>query len=93
MNEIGNNFLLAGDTFMPEMDLRQPWFTYSACGPFVKTKEKMWKHLKKQEFQNELDKASFKNDMVYGDFTDLKRRTACDKILSDKAFNIAKIPK
>ena len=31
--------------------------------------------------------------MVYGDFTDLKRRTACDKILSDKAFNIAKIPK
>ena len=31
--------------------------------------------------------------MVYGDFKDLKRRTASDKILRDKAFNIAKNPK
>ena len=31
--------------------------------------------------------------MAYGDFKDLKRRTACDKILRDKAFNIAKNPK
>ena len=28
-------FLLGGDTFMPEMHLRQPRFTYSACGPFI----------------------------------------------------------
>ena len=31
--------------------------------------------------------------MAYGDFKDIKRRTACDKILRDKAFNIAKNPK
>ena len=39
MNEIVNKFLLAGDKFMPEMHLRQPGFTYSACGPFTKNKD------------------------------------------------------
>ena len=39
MNEIVNKFLLAGDKFMPETHLRQPGFTYSACGPFTKNKE------------------------------------------------------
>ena len=32
MNEIVNNVLLAGDKFMPEIHLKQPGFTYSACG-------------------------------------------------------------
>ena len=36
VNEIVNNFLLVADTFMPEMHLKQPGFTYSACGPFTK---------------------------------------------------------
>ena len=36
MNEAINKFLLAGDKFMPEMDLRQTGFTYSTCGPFTK---------------------------------------------------------
>ena len=40
MNEIINKSLLAGDKFMPEMHLRQPSFTYSACGTFTKTKNK-----------------------------------------------------
>ena len=31
--------------------------------------------------------------MTYGDFKDLTRRTASDKILRDKALNIAKNPK
>ena len=31
--------------------------------------------------------------MAYGDFKELTRRTASDKILRDKAFNIAKNPK
>ena len=31
--------------------------------------------------------------MAYGDFKDLARRTASDKVLRDKAFNIAKSPK
>ena len=38
MNEIVNKFLLAGDKCMPEMHLKQPGFTYSACGPFTKNK-------------------------------------------------------
>ena len=38
MNEIINKLLLAGDKFMPEMHLKQPGFTYSACGPFTKNK-------------------------------------------------------
>ena len=45
MNEIVNNFLLARDKFMPEMHLRQPGFTYSACGPFTK-KQKGIKNVK-----------------------------------------------
>ena len=36
-----NKLLLAGDRFMPEMHLRPPGFTYSACGPFTKNKERM----------------------------------------------------
>ena len=40
MNEIVNKFLLAGDKFLPEMHFRRPAFTYSACGPFTKNKER-----------------------------------------------------
>ena len=39
MNEIVNEFLITGYTFLPEMHLRQPGFTYSSCGPFTKNKE------------------------------------------------------
>ena len=49
MNEIVNKFLLAGDKFLPEMHLKQPGFTYSACGPFAENKE--FKNLKNQEIQ------------------------------------------
>ena len=41
MNEIVNNFLIAEDTFTPEMHLKQPTFTYSACGLFTKNKERI----------------------------------------------------
>ena len=44
-------------------------------------------------YKNELDKACFQQDMAYGDFKDLKRRTAANEVLRDKAFNIAKNPK
>ena len=43
MNEIVNNFLLAGDKFISEMHLRQHGFTYSACKPFTKNKERIKK--------------------------------------------------
>ena len=50
MNDTVNKFLLAGDKFVPEMHLKQPGFTYSACGPFTKNKERIQK-LKKQGIQ------------------------------------------
>ena len=94
MNEIVNKFLLAGDKFMPEMHLKQPGFIYSACGLFTKNKERIQKFKETEDksyiYKNELDKACFQHDMAYGDFKDLKRRTASDKIFSDKAFNTAK---
>ena len=43
MNDIVNRFLLVSDKFMPEMHLKQPGFTYSAFGPFVKNKERIKK--------------------------------------------------
>ena len=97
MNDIINKFLLAGDKFMPEMHLRQPGFTYSACGPFTKNKERIQKFKQAGDsryiYKNELDKACFQHDMAYGDFKDLAKRTAADKVLKNKAFNIAKDPK
>ena len=97
MNKIINKFLLTGDKFMTEMHLRQLEFTYSACGPFTKNKERIQKFKETGDtsyiYKNDLDKASLEHDMTYGDFKDLPRRTASDKILRDKAFNIAKNPK
>ena len=43
MNEIVNKFLFAGDKFMPELHLKQPVFTYSACGLFIKSRERIRK--------------------------------------------------
>ena len=94
MNEIVNKFSLAGDKFMPEMHLKQPGFTCSACGPFSKNKEKIQKFKQTRDtsqiYKNELDKDCFQHDMAYGDFKDLTRRTASDNVLRDKTFNIAK---
>ena len=94
MNEIVNKYLFAGDKFMPEMHLKQPGFTYRSCGPFSKNKERIKKFKGTGDtnyiYKNELDKACFQHNMVYGDFKDLKRITFSDKILRDKAFNIAK---
>ena len=69
-----NKFLLAGDKFMPQMQLKQPGFTYSACVPFTKNKERIQKlSLKKTGdtsyiYKNELDRACFQHDMAYGNF-------------------------
>ena len=97
MNDLINKFLLAGDKFMSEMHLRQPQFTYSARGPFTENKERIQKFKETGDsryiYRNELDKACYQHDMANRDFKDLTRRTAADKILRDKAFNIAKDPK
>ena len=92
MNQIVNKLLLVGDKFMPEMYLRQPGFTYSACGPFTKNK-RIEKFIQNGNtdfiYKNELDKACFQHDMVYGKLKDLAKITQSDKVLRDKAFKIA----
>ena len=97
MNVIINKFLLTGDKFMPEMHLREPGFTYSACGPSTKHKERINKFMNTGDtrfiYRNDLDKACFQHDSAYSDSKDLVKRTQSDKVLRDKAFNIAKNPK
>ena len=96
MNEIINKFLLAGDKLMPEMHLRQPRFTYSACVPFTKHKERIKKFKQTGDtryvYRNELDKACFQHDSAYADNEDLLNRTRADKVLRDKAHDIASNP-
>ena len=97
MNNILNKFLLAGDKFMPEMHLQQPRFTYSACGPFTRHKERIKKFEETGDtryiYRNQLDKACFQHDAAYADHKDLLNRTRSDKILRDKAYAIASNPK
>ena len=82
MNKTVNEFLLAGDKFMPEMHLKQPGFTYSACGPFTKNKEKIEKFMQTGNtdfiYKSDIDKACFQHDMAYGKSKDLGRRTKSD---------------
>ena len=96
MNNVINKFLLAGDKFMPEMHLRQPRFVYSACGPFTRHKERIKEFKRTGDtryiYRNELDKACFQHDSAYADHKDLINRTEADKVLRDKAYDIASNP-
>ena len=97
LNEIVNKFLLAGNKFIPEMHLKQPRFTYSACGTFTENKKRIRKFKETGDtnyiYKNELNKACFQHDMAYVDFKDLAKRANSDKVLRDRVFNIAKNPK
>ena len=88
-----NKFLLVGDKFMPEMHLKQPGFTYSACGSFTKNKQRIEKFLQTGDtnfiYKNELDEACFQHDIPYGKSKDLVKRTHSYKILRDE---IASVP-
>ena len=96
MNNIINKFLLAGDKFMPEMHLRQRRFVYSACGPFTRHKERIKKFKRTGDtryiYRNELNKACFQHDFAYAYHKDLINRTEADKVLRDKAYDIASNP-
>ena len=78
MNEIVNKFLLVGDKPMPEMHLRHSQFTYSACVPFTKNKQRIKKFKETGDTnyinKSELDKACFQHDMACADFKDLKKK-------------------
>ena len=76
------------------MHLKQPGFTYSACGPFTKhhkrnKKSRETDHLKHLH-RNELDKACCANDAAYSNCKNLAKRTISDKILKDRAYEIAR---
>ena len=85
MNNTINKLLLAGDKFMPEIHLRQPQFTYSACGPFTKHEQRIQKFRETGDtndiYENELDKACFVHDAACSDSKDLTKRTVAEKIL------------
>ena len=89
MNEIVNKFLLVGGKFMPKMQLKQLDFTYSGCGPFTRNKEKIEKIMQTGNtefiYRNELDKL----DIAYEKAKDVRKRTQSDKVLRNKAFQIA----
>ena len=97
MNEIVNKLLLVGDKFMPEMHLKQPSFTYSACGPYIKNKERIEKFMQTGNtdfvYRNELDKACFQHDVAIEKLTDLAKRSQLDNVLKNNAFKIASDPK
>ena len=68
---------------MSKMHLKQPGFTYSACTPFTKNKERIEKYIKMGNtdyiYKNDLDKACFQHDMAYGKFKDLNKRTQAER--------------
>ena len=75
-----SSLFLLGDKFMPEMHLNLhvvPGFTYSACGPFTKNKERIQKFKETGDsryiYQKEQDKACFQHDMASGDLEDFTR--------------------
>ena len=82
---------------MPEMHLKQPGFTYSACGLFTKNKQRIEKLMQTGNtnfiYINELGKACFQYDMAFGKSKDLVKRTKWDKVFKNKAFTIASNPK
>ena len=97
MNEIVNKFLLIGDKFMPEMHLKQPGFTYSACSPFTKNKKGIQKFMQtggnRYIYRNGLHKACFQHDMAYIRYKNLTKRTELERVFRDEAFKNANNPK
>ena len=94
MNKIINKLLLTGDRFIPELHLKQSGLTYSVYGPFTKHRERIQtiretRNLK-YLYRNELDKAYFAHDATYFDSKDLTERTISDKVLEDRAHEIAR---
>ena len=75
------------------MHLRQPQFVYRACGPFASPKERIKEFKRTGDtcyiYRNELDKVCFQHDSAYADHNDLINRTEADKVLRDKAYDIA----
>ena len=75
---------------MPELHLKQPGFIYSPCEPFERTQKFRETCNLKHLYRNELDKTCFAYNAAYSDSKDLDKRTISDKILKDRAYEIAR---
>ena len=79
---------------MPKLHLRQPGFTYSACGPFTKHRERIKKFREtgnlKHLYRNELEKACFTHNAAYSDSKDLAKSTISEKNFKERAYEIAR---
>ena len=97
MKELINKFSLSGDKFIPELHLKHPGFTYSACGPFTKHRKRIQKVKDtgnlKHLYRNKLNKTHFAHDTTYSVSKVLAKRTISDKILKDGTYEIAIICK
>ena len=79
---------------MVDLQLKQPGFTYSACGPFIKHRERIEKFREtcnlKHLYRNETDKARFVHNTTYSDSIDLPKGTISDKIMKDRVYEIVR---
>ena len=82
------------NNFVPELHLKQLGFFFSACGPFTKHRGRIQKFREtgnlKRLYRSEIDKACFAHDAAYSDSKYLANRTISDKILKDRAYEIAR---
>ena len=80
---------------MLELHLKRLGFTYSACGPFTKIKERIQKFMKTRDidysYKNDLDKVCFQHNMPYGEYKNLTKRTESDKFLRDEALKLQSV--
>ena len=94
MNKIINNFLFPRDKFLPELHSKQPGCTYSVCGPFTKHCERIQKFREtgnlKHLHRSELYNVYFAHNAAYFDSKDLAKTTISEKILKDRAHQIAR---
>ena len=94
INGLVKKLLLSGNKFMPKTHLIQPAFTIVLVYHVLKRIQNFKETGDtKYIYRNELDKDCLQHDMTYGDFKDLAKIAASDKVFKDKAFNIAKNPK
>ena len=93
MNEIVNSYWPVINVCQKSIQNNQDLLIVHADYLLKTKKEFKNLNLNSYIYKNELDKACFQHDMTYVDFKDLKRRAFPDKVLRDKAFNIAKNPK
>ena len=89
--------LLTGEKYIPELNLKEPGFTYRAFEPFTKHRDRTQKIREtsnlKHLYRNELDKACCAHYTSYSDRKDLAKRTASGKVFKDEYYKIAKNPK